>query len=70
MFRSVASLYLLSLTGLPAALYGQTDVIFVGAKVFTGDSNRPAAAAVALRGEKILAVGTAKEIQLRMEIWC
>jgi enamidase len=42
----------------------QADLILVGAKVLTGDSNRPAAEAVALAGERIRAVGTSAEIRL------
>ena len=39
------------------------DLILVGAKVLTGDSNRPAAEAVALAGERIRTVGANAEIR-------
>ena len=45
------------------AMAGQPDLILVGAKVLTGDSNRPAAEAVALAGERIRAVGPSAEIR-------
>ena len=45
------------------AMAGQADLILVGAKVLTGDSNRPAAEAVALAGERIRAVGPSAEIR-------
>ena len=45
------------------AMAGQADLILVGAKVLTGDSNRPAAEAVALAGERIRAVGPGAEIR-------
>ena len=46
-----------------AALPAQVpDLILVGARVWTGDSTRPGAEAVAVRGERILAVGGASEL--------
>jgi predicted amidohydrolase YtcJ len=41
---------------------GAADLILVGGNVFTADSLRPWAEAVAIRGEKIVAVGTNAEI--------
>jgi imidazolonepropionase-like amidohydrolase len=46
-----------------AVAAGQADVIFVGAKVLTGDSSRATAEAVALAGERIRAVGSNAEIR-------
>jgi predicted amidohydrolase YtcJ len=37
---------------------GQADRIFVGARVWTGDPGRPLAEALAVRGTRVLAVGT------------
>ncbi|HEX7119559.1 MAG TPA: amidohydrolase [Longimicrobiales bacterium] len=47
----------------PAAAAGQAaDLVLTGARVWTGDADRPWAEAVAVRGDRILAVGTAAEI--------
>jgi enamidase len=54
---------LVGLLALPTAAAGQVDMILVGGKVLTGDSSRPMAQAVALRGERIRAVGSAEEIR-------
>ncbi|HZW96034.1 MAG TPA: amidohydrolase [Candidatus Eremiobacteraceae bacterium] len=50
---------------LDSSLWGQEnsgDRIFFHAKVFTGDSQSPYAEAVAIRGDKIIAVGTLPEV--------
>jgi predicted amidohydrolase YtcJ len=39
------------------------DIVLFNGKVFTADSGRPAAEAVAIRGERILAVGSIDEIK-------
>ncbi len=49
--------------GLPAAVQPEeASLILTGARVWTGDEEHPRAAAVAIFGEKILAVGTVDEI--------
>lgn len=65
MFRTIVGKFLLALllVSPTAVLAGQADVIFVGAKVLTGDSSRPTAQAVALAGERIRAVGANDEIR-------
>ena len=63
MLRIIATTCVLGLLGSPTAMAGQADLILVGAKVLTGDSNRPAAEAVALAGERIRAVGPTEEIR-------
>lgn len=50
----------------PAVLFSQTDkadMILVNGKVWTVDKARPLAQAVAVKGERIIAVGTNKEIR-------
>jgi len=39
------------------------DLVLLGGKVWTGDAGRPWAEAVAVRGDKIIAVGTAAEVR-------
>jgi predicted amidohydrolase YtcJ len=59
----VSRLLLAAGLALPAALAAQpADVLLTGARVWTGDSTRPRAEAVALAGERILAVGSAAEL--------
>jgi predicted amidohydrolase YtcJ len=48
---------------LPRVLAGQeADLILRNARVWTGDSTRPRAAALAIRGDRLLAVGTAADV--------
>lgn len=50
---------------LPSAAIAQgppADLILVNGKLFTGDPTMPSAAAVAIRGERIIAVGTSTDI--------
>ena len=63
MLRIIATTCVLGLLASPTAMAGQADLILVGAKVLTGDSNQPAAEAVALAGERIRAVGPSAEIR-------
>src|SRR5262245_6954725 len=63
MLRIIATTCVLGLLASPMAMAGQADLILVGAKVLTGDSNQPAAEAVALSGERIRAVGPSAEIR-------
>jgi imidazolonepropionase-like amidohydrolase len=65
MFRTIVSRFLLAfLIASPTAVgAGQADLIFVGAKVFTGDASRATAEAVALAGDRIRAVGSNDEIR-------
>jgi enamidase len=62
MLRIIATTCVLGLLA-STAMAGQADLILVGAKVLTGDSNQPAAEAVALAGERIRAVGPSAEIR-------
>ena len=39
------------------------DVLLVGGKVFTADSTRPWAEAIAIRGDRIVATGSTKELR-------
>ncbi|MDA0206231.1 MAG: amidohydrolase [Acidobacteria bacterium] len=59
-------LSLLTVTVAVLVLQGQTaspDLVLLGGKVFTGDSTRPFAEAIAVLGDRVLAVGTAAEIE-------
>ena len=52
---------------LPLVVYGQqapADLILINGKVFTGDAAKPSAEAIAIRGERIIAVGTSAEIEV------
>jgi enamidase len=55
--------YTLVLSALPAAVPGQAEVILLGAKIITGEKTQTTAEAVALAGERVLAVGTNAEIR-------
>jgi hypothetical protein len=44
------------------------DLILLNGKVFTADSAKPSAEAVAIRGERIIAVGTSAEIEKLAEV--
>src|SRR5262245_15809619 len=63
MLRIIAATCVLGLLASSTAIAGQADVVLVGAKVLTGDSNQPVAEAVALAGERIRAVGPSAEIR-------
>ncbi len=48
------------------SVFGQkspADLVLLNGKVFTGDSSNPAAEAIAIRDERILAVGSNDEIK-------
>jgi predicted amidohydrolase YtcJ len=45
----------------------QADRVFVNGKIWTGDPARPMAEALAIRGDKIVAVGTAEEVKKAAE---
>ena len=56
--------FLSALLSLPT--FGQqvsADLILLNGKVFTADLGKPSAEAVAIRGKRIIAVGTNKEIE-------
>jgi imidazolonepropionase-like amidohydrolase len=53
----------LALVIVPAKAPAQADIILVGGAVFTADSTRPRAEAVALKGDRIQAVGSEREIR-------
>jgi len=60
------SRYLLVGLLLSAGAFGQpapADLILVNGRVFTADADRPHAEALAIRGERIVAVGTSAEIE-------
>ena len=46
----------------PPAAAQQADLLLTGARIWTGDSARPTAQAVAIRGDRILAVGSDAEL--------
>jgi predicted amidohydrolase YtcJ len=58
-----ALLAALSIGPLTQAVAQHADRIFVNGKVWTGDDARPTAEALAISGDKILAVGSTKEIR-------
>jgi hypothetical protein len=51
MLRTIATTCVLGLLASPTAMAGQADVILVGAKVLTGDSNRPAVDLIRIGGQ-------------------
>ena len=54
---------LFALAAWPASLQAQSaSLLLTGARIWTGDSARPWAQAVAVSGDRILAVGTAAEL--------
>ncbi|HEX8391810.1 MAG TPA: hypothetical protein VF665_05555, partial [Longimicrobium sp.] len=53
----------LALAAPAGAQAGAPDLVLVGGKVFTGVPSRPWAEAVAVRGERIVAVGTTAEVE-------
>jgi len=63
--HSVGLAALLVATGGSAARHpaAAPDVLLVNAKVFTSDSAHPWAEAVAIRGDRIVAVGTTKAMR-------
>ena len=63
--RTAPFLVLAGLAGIgaPAARAQTADLILRNARVWTGDSTRPSAEAVAIRGERILAVGSNPEME-------
>jgi predicted amidohydrolase YtcJ len=63
MFRIVLAAHVLVLIASPAAKAGQADVILVGAKIITAETKQTTAEAIALAGERILAVGATTEIR-------
>lgn len=59
-----ARLALAALLGLAGHLHAQTPTLLLtGGKVFTADSTHPWAEALAIRGERIVAVGTTAEVR-------
>ena len=58
--RTIAFVLLAALSGPVSAQ--EADLIIMNASIWTGDSVRPRAEAVAVRGERILAVGSAGEV--------
>jgi predicted amidohydrolase YtcJ len=57
--NTVAAVALLTCTAIAPALVAQeADVIVRNGRVWTGDTLRPFAQAVAIRGERLIAVGT------------
>src|ERR1700684_2127126 len=57
----IANLFILSITSFAEQRPG-ADTIITNAKVYTVDANHPAAEAVAILGDRIVAVGTSAEI--------
>lgn len=61
----IALIVLLTISLFPSVIAQKEppDLILVNGKVFTGDSVKPFAEAVAIRGERIIAVGTSAEVE-------
>lgn len=53
----------LLLAALPACAASSPDLVLLNARVFTADPARPWAEALAIRGERIVAVGTTEEVR-------
>ena len=65
MLSSIAKMLLAAFTLLVPPLFSQQshpDLILVNGKVFTGTTSHPYVEALAIRGERIIAVGTTTEI--------
>lgn len=58
-----ASLLALGFSLLPLAAAAQPDIVITHGRVFTNDPAKPAAEAIAIKGNTILAVGTNEEIE-------
>lgn len=58
-------LTILFLLLLPVCIAAQADILLVNGKVFTADEKGTIAEAVAIKGERIVAVGTTKEIRAK-----
>src|SRR5580658_3736035 len=58
----VATVFLVQANSSPWAQESSAERVFFHAKVFTGDPQNPYAEAVAIRGDKILAVGNLPEV--------
>ncbi|MGQ0538755.1 MAG: amidohydrolase, partial [Gemmatimonadaceae bacterium] len=64
--RLLPALALCAYASAPVVLGGQqADIILSNARIWTGDSLRPQAAAIAIQGDLILAVGSRSEVMLR-----
>ena len=64
MLMPVAALLAALLIPLTADAAGQhADRIFINGKIWTGDENHPKAEAIAITGDKTLAVGSTQEIR-------
>ena len=61
--RTVAALGVVLTLAVPAADAQDADLIVRNARVWTGDSTRPAAYALAVRGETLIAVGTNADVE-------
>jgi hypothetical protein len=61
--RWILAAVLAAAGAMPARAAEKADLILAGGKVFTGDPARPWAEAVAIAGERILAVGTSAEVR-------
>jgi len=59
----VGVLAVMTVSALSQAPMKQADKVFVNGKIWTGDEGRPTAEALAIRGEKILAVGSVDEVK-------
>ncbi len=61
-FSYIAIILLMGAIGAPAQVAPQADLIVTNAKVWTADKSRPEAEAVAVLGERIVAVGSRAEV--------
>ena len=51
------------IAGAQSARQRSADIILTGGKVFTADSTHPRAEAIAIRGKRIVAVGTSADVR-------
>ena len=63
------SVFIMSTTGSFAQME-KADLVIINGKILTIDKNIPKAQAVAIKGEKIIAVGSTAEISLLIEKCC
>src|SRR5688572_17376758 len=65
LIRHLAFAFLLSVSmvaAMPSSHLERADLVLLGGKIVTMDPERPAAEAIAMRGDRILAVGSGKDI--------
>jgi hypothetical protein len=63
--RALAALLLVLLTGLPSARAQTADKIFTNGKIVTVDGRFTVAQALAIRGQRIVAVGSSADMDIK-----